>query len=75
MDYLGKDMRRLRGDDKEKKEDHIVALDEADIELLRTYGSGPYNRRIKLVEDKIQSTLKRVNELTGIKVFTKLKFH
>lgn len=67
MDYLGKDMRRLRGDDKEKKEDHIVALDEADIELLRTYGSGPYNRRIKLVEDKIQSTLKRVNELTGIK--------
>ena len=69
-DFLGKDMRKVRKDDKEKDklEDDIVALDEADIQLLRTYGSGPYTRRIKKVEADIQATLKRVKELTGVKV-------
>ena len=44
-----------------------AALDEGDIALLKTYGSGQYSRSIKKVEDEIQSILKRVNELTGIK--------
>lgn len=44
-----------------------TALDEGDIALLKTYGSGQYSRAIKKVEDEIQSILKRVNELTGIK--------
>lgn len=42
-------------------------MDEADIQLLKTYGTGQYSRSIKKVEDDIQSILKRVNELTGIK--------
>ncbi|RWS01221.1 26S protease regulatory subunit 7-like protein, partial [Dinothrombium tinctorium] len=42
-------------------------LDEADIQLLKTYGTGQYSRSIKKVEDDIQAILKRVNELTGIK--------
>lgn len=63
MDYLGKDMRKV--DDKEQKE--IKTLDEGDIALLKSYGAGHYSRAIKKVEEDIQSTLKRVNELTGIK--------
>ena len=66
-DFLGKDMRKVK-DDKEKVDDDIVALDEADIQLLRTYGAGPYHRRIKKVEENIQQTLKRVKELMGVKV-------
>lgn len=42
-------------------------LDAGDILLLKTYGQGPYAKPIKAVEDDIQKTIKRVNELTGIK--------
>ena len=34
---------------------------------MKTYGQGPYAKPIKAVEDDIQKTIKRVNELTGIK--------
>jgi len=43
------------------------ALDEADIALLKTYGSGPYTTSIKTVEDDIKKISKRVNEMCGIK--------
>merc|ERR1711892_1179858 len=65
-DYLGKDQRNV-ADDKEKKVDDIKVLDAGDILLLKTYGQGPYAKPIKAVEDDIQKTIKRVNELTGIK--------
>lgn len=42
-------------------------LDEADIELLKTYGQGQYHKAIKQIEDDIQKAIKQVNELTGIK--------
>lgn len=42
-------------------------LDEADIELLKTYGQGQYHKSIKQIEDDIQKAIKQVNELTGIK--------
>ncbi|CAG2168942.1 unnamed protein product [Oppiella nova] len=69
-DHLGKDMRKVKKEeeDDKDKEKEIKTLDEADIALLKTYGSGQYSRSIKKVEDEIQSILKRVNELTGIKV-------
>ncbi|EUB61042.1 26S protease regulatory subunit 7 [Echinococcus granulosus] len=63
-DYLGEDQRRVK-DDKDEKE--IKALDEGDIALLKTYGAAPYNEEIKKCEDDINSIMKRVNELTGIK--------
>ena len=44
-----------------------TALDEGDIQLLKTYGTGQYSKSIKKVEEDIQKILKRVNELTGIK--------
>ncbi|KAF4528969.1 hypothetical protein B566_EDAN011274, partial [Ephemera danica] len=65
-DHLGNDMRRVKDEDKEEEKE-VKALDEADIALLKTYGQGQYTRSIKVVEEDIQSVIKRVNELTGIK--------
>jgi len=65
-DYLGADQRKVAAD--EKKDDKpIQALDEGDIALLKTYGAGQYSKSIKKVEKDIEETLKRVNELSGIK--------
>ncbi|CDI97413.1 26s protease regulatory subunit 7 [Echinococcus multilocularis] len=62
-DYLGEDRGRVKDD----KDEEIKALDEGDIALLKTYGAAPYNEEIKKCEDDINSIMKRVNELTGIK--------
>lgn len=65
IDHLGKDQRRVKDD---KKDDvPIKALDEAEIALLKSYGTGPYDKHLKKVEDDIQKILKHVNELAGIK--------
>lgn len=39
-DYLGKDMRRSRPEEKEEEEKDFKALDEGDIKLLKSYGQG-----------------------------------
>ena len=52
-------------DDKDEKP--IVALDEDDIALLKTYGVGPYNAAIKATEDDIKKYQDTVKELIGIK--------
>eukprot|EP00118_Oscarella_pearsei_P020450 m.221532 g.221532 ORF g.221532 m.221532 type:complete len:434 (+) comp39960_c1_seq29:614-1915(+) len=64
-DHLGGDMRRVKGDD--EKDEKIQALDAGDIALLKTYGVGPYTRNIKKVEKDIEDSVKKVNELIGIK--------
>uniref|UniRef100_A0A1X7TDF4 26S proteasome regulatory subunit 7 n=1 Tax=Amphimedon queenslandica TaxID=400682 RepID=A0A1X7TDF4_AMPQE len=65
-DYLGKDQRRTKeGEDEEEKP--ITSLDEGDIQILKTYGTGPYAKPIKKIEDDIQDHIKKVNELAGIK--------
>ncbi|CAG2061291.1 unnamed protein product, partial [Timema podura] len=66
-DFLGDDQRKLKKDEKKEEEKEIKALDEGDIALLKTYGQGQYTKSIKTVEDDIQTGIKRVNELTGIK--------
>lgn len=49
-DYLGKDMRRANvADDKDGEEKEFKTLDEGDIQLLKTYGQGPYSKLIKQV--------------------------
>ncbi|KRZ56847.1 26S protease regulatory subunit 7 [Trichinella nativa] len=63
-DYLGDDMRKVKKTDNEEP---IKALDEGDIAILKTYGQGYYHEAIKKTEDDIRDTLKRVNELAGIK--------
>ncbi|XP_036369068.1 26S proteasome regulatory subunit 7 isoform X2 [Octopus sinensis] len=65
-DYLGNDQRKVKEEETEK-EKNIQALDEGDIALLKTYGVGQYSKLIKACEDDVQSNLKKVNELTGIK--------
>ena len=69
-DYLGKDMRRGAAEEKEEEKE-IKALDEGDIQLLKTYGQGPYSKSLKQVEQDIAETIKKVNELAGIKVILK----
>ena len=45
----------------------IIALDEGDIALLKTYGIGPYTNPIKQVEDDIKANQEKIKELIGIK--------
>ncbi|KAF7283132.1 hypothetical protein GWI33_001265 [Rhynchophorus ferrugineus] len=65
-DHLGDDMRKVKNEP-EQEEKEIKALDEGDIALLKAYGQGQYTKSIKTVEEDIQTIIKRVNELTGIK--------
>ena len=55
-----------KGDDADNKE-AIVPLDEGDIQLLRTYGQGPYASALKRIDQEIKDTEKRVNEKMGVK--------
>lgn len=64
-DYLGKDQRRVTDDKKE--DEQIQALDAGDIAVLKTYGTGPYTHALKKAEKDIESIMKRVVKLTGIK--------
>jgi len=50
-----------------RKEDKIVALDDSDIQILKTYGQGPYASQLKRVENDIKEIQKRVNEKMGVK--------
>lgn len=49
------------GEDKEK----IRPLDEDDIQLLKTYGLGPYADAIRTVEQELKEKAQRVNDLCG----------
>jgi 26S proteasome regulatory subunit T1 len=42
-------------------------LDDSDIEILKTYGFGPYTNKIKQLETDITDRMKKVNDLIGIK--------
>eukprot|EP00604_Paraphysomonas_vestita_P004440 CAMPEP_0174825182 /NCGR_PEP_ID=MMETSP1107-20130205/42510_1 /TAXON_ID=36770 /ORGANISM="Paraphysomonas vestita, Strain GFlagA" /LENGTH=479 /DNA_ID=CAMNT_0016056555 /DNA_START=54 /DNA_END=1493 /DNA_ORIENTATION=- len=53
--------------DDEDKEKPIVALDEGDIALLKSYGIGPYTIAIRNVEADIKKSQETVKELIGIK--------
>lgn len=51
----------------ELKEKPIRPLDEADIALLKSYGSGPYAQSIKQTEDDIAKLVNDINALKGIR--------
>ncbi|KAI9494841.1 26S protease regulatory subunit 7 [Zychaea mexicana] len=51
----------------ENKDEKIVALDEGDIKLLKTYGQGPYAKELKELDQDIKDIQKRVNEKIGVK--------
>lgn len=50
----------------EEKEVKLVA-DEADIDILRNYGKGPYSDKIKNIEDEVKNFAKDINKLCGIR--------
>ena len=50
-------------DDEDMK---VVALDEDDISLLKTYGAGPYSRHIANREREIETHRQRVNDMLGV---------
>lgn len=54
-------------DENDEKDKPIVALDEGDIALLKTYGIGPYTIAIRNVEADIKKSQETVKELIGIK--------
>ncbi|KXN90453.1 26S protease regulatory subunit 7 [Leucoagaricus sp. SymC.cos] len=51
----------------DKADEKIVALDDSDIQILKTYGQGPYARKLKDVEKDIKDIQKRINEKLGVK--------
>ncbi|KAJ5068015.1 26s proteasome regulatory subunit 7 [Anaeramoeba ignava] len=51
----------------EEDDKPIKALDDADIELIKAYGAGPYNQKIKQTEEDIKKLMRNVASLTGIK--------
>ncbi|OZJ03276.1 26S protease regulatory subunit 7 [Bifiguratus adelaidae] len=51
----------------EDQDEKIVALDEGDIALLKTYGQGPYAKDLRKIENDIKETQKRVNDKIGVK--------
>lgn len=51
----------------EEQEDAPPPLDEGDIALLKSYGLGPYNTKIKTLEEEIKNHQQTVKDLIGIK--------
>ncbi|WVN89916.1 uncharacterized protein L203_105146 [Cryptococcus depauperatus CBS 7841] len=51
----------------DEKEEKIVALDESDIQILKTYGQGPYSLKLKKMENDIKDIQKRVNQKMGVR--------
>ncbi|KAH9951978.1 26S proteasome subunit P45 [Amylocystis lapponica] len=54
-----------KADNKDEKE--IKALDDSDIQILKTYGQGPYASRLKKIDQDIKEVQKRINEKLGVK--------
>lgn len=48
-----------------KDDEKIVALDDSDIQILKTYGQGPYAAKLKAVEGDLKDIQKRINEKLG----------
>eukprot|EP00937_MAST-01D_sp_MAST-1D-sp2_P008093 g8093.t1 len=51
----------------DEKEEQAAALDEGDIQLLKTYGQGPYSAAIKALEKDLKAQQEEVKKLIGIK--------
>eukprot|EP00033_Pygsuia_biforma_P000883 GCRY01001022.1.p1 GENE.GCRY01001022.1~~GCRY01001022.1.p1 ORF type:complete len:468 (+),score=109.08 GCRY01001022.1:116-1405(+) len=51
----------------EKDQKPITALTETEIKLLKSYGLGPYQERIKTLEKEIEDLSKKVQDITGVK--------
>jgi 26S proteasome regulatory subunit T1 len=53
-------------DDPNKKE-KVKVTDEADIDIFKRYGKGPYSEKLKSLEDQVKKMSKDINVLCGIR--------
>lgn len=65
-------MQKENNKDKEKHEnkddkDKVKVTDEADIEIFKRYGKGPYSDKIKTLEDEVKTFAKDINKLCGVR--------
>lgn len=49
------------------EEKEIKVADEADIDIFKKYGKGPYSEKIKTIEDEVKNFAKDINKLCGIR--------
>ena len=64
--------KEIKKEDKIDKEGDLTAslakpVDDADIDLLKRYGKGPYSEKIKGIEDEVKTFTKHINKLCGIR--------
>merc|ERR1719272_2361282 len=54
-------------DNPEDNDDKVQALDEDDVEIMRTYGCGPYVAPIKKADQENKDYIGKINKLIGVK--------
>ncbi|CAA16915.2 AAA domain-containing protein [Schizosaccharomyces pombe] len=54
-------------DTEEENDKNPPPLDEGDIELLKSYATGPYARELAAIKEDTEAVLKRINDTVGIK--------
>jgi 26S proteasome regulatory subunit T1 len=54
-------------DNNEKEKEKIEVADEADIEIFKRYGKGPYSEKIKNLEEETKKLTTDINKLCGIR--------
>jgi 26S proteasome regulatory subunit T1 len=68
QDSLDTQMANKQGSKKEDDDEpEAQALDEDDVNIMRTYGIGPYLQPIKKVEDETKEYIGKINKLIGVK--------
>ena len=50
-----------------KEEPKVRPADEADIDIFKRYGRGPYSEKLKSLEDEVKNYTKSINKLCGIR--------
>lgn len=65
-------MQKENNKDKEKNEledikETVKVADEADIDIFKRYGKGPYSEKIKGIEDEVKKFSQGINKLCGIR--------
>jgi 26S proteasome regulatory subunit T1 len=53
--------------DNKPEEKEIKVADEADIDIFKKYGKGPYSEKIKNIEEEVKNFAKDINKLCGIR--------
>lgn len=58
---------KAKKDDSDEEETTSIPLDDADVEILKSYGTGPYTKPIKKVDADIKDMVSKINKLCGVR--------